>query len=144
MRPRFVVYTVVATLLIGTVAFAADAFFVSDREQLEQLSDELTSGAPADAVLRWTDPSREPVTVRHDGVRDRFDEQDDYLLSERMAEALAPLAESDRDVVQQSVRVNGERGTVALRVRSEGDLHDVTLRLARNGQGWLVTDVLAR
>ncbi len=142
MRPRFVIYTVIATLMIGAVAVVADALFVTDREQLEGLADEIveSEGQPADAVLRWTDPSREPVSV----IGERFEEQDDYALAERMADALAPLSADDLDLVQRSVDVRGDRGTVALRVRTEGETHDATLRLARSGQGWLVTDVQVR
>lgn len=144
MPPRFVIYSVIATLMIGAVAFAADALFVSDREQLEELADTLadSDGDPVDAVLRWTDLSRAPVSVIGAWGEERFEEQDDYALAERIAEALEPLAGGE--LVQSSVDVRGDRGTVALRMRSGGEVHDTTLGLARSGQGWLVTDVRAR
>lgn len=147
MRPRFVLYAIVATLLIGGVAFAADALVVSDREQLEQLADDLTMGDAderIDAVLRWTDPSRAPITLTQDRDVARFGEEDDYALGEQVGDALAPFATDDLEVVQRSVRVDGDRGTVAVRVRADGELHDATLRLERSGQGWLVTDVRTR
>jgi hypothetical protein len=144
MRPRFVIYSVIATLMIGAVAFAADALFVSDREQLDELADALieSDGDPAEAVLRWTDLSREPVSVTNSSGEERFEEQDDYALAERIADALEPIAGGE--LVQKSVDVRGDRGTVALRMRSGGEVHDTTLGLARRGQGWLVTDVRAR
>ncbi len=147
MSTRFVVYGIIATALIGGVAFAADALVVSDREQLEQLANDLTEGDAGeriDAVLRWTDPSREPVTLTRGREVSRFEEQDDYALAEELGSALAPFESDELDVVQRSVRVDGDRGTVAVRVRADGELHDATMHLARSGQGWLVTDVRAR
>src|SRR5690606_1171978 len=95
MRPRFVVHAVVATFLIGGIAFAADALVESDREQLEQLASDLTAGRAhqrVDAVLRWTDLSREPVSVSRGGNVSHFDERDDHRLAESFARALAPFA----------------------------------------------------
>lgn len=147
MRPRFVVYAIVATVLIGGTAFAADALVVSDREQLEELADELTESPRAqrvEAVLRWTDLSRVEVSVTRDRDVQRFEDQEDYALAEEVADALAPFTAGDLEVVQRSVSIDGDRATVAVRVRAEGSLHDATLRLARSGQGWLVTDLRTR
>lgn len=144
---RFVLYGLVATLVIGGVAFAADALFVSEHEELEQLASDLTrpdADERVDAVLRWTDPSREPVTLTRGRDVQRFEEQDDYGLAQGLGDALAPFDAGDLEVVQRSVRIDGDRATVAVRVRGDGELHDATLRLARSGQGWLVTDVRTR
>jgi len=146
MRPRFVVHAVVATFLIGGIAFAADALVESDREQLEQLASDLTAGRAhqrVDAVLRWTDLSREPVSVSRGGNVSHFDERDDHRLAESFARALAPFATSELEVVQRSVSIDGDRATVAVRARADGRLVDVSFRLARSGQGWLVTQLRA-
>lgn len=135
-------YAVVATLLIGGVAFAADALVESDRERLAELASDLTEGravARTDAVLRWTDLSRAPVSVTRDGRVSRFDERDDHRLAESFARALAPFTSEDLEVVQRSVSVDGDRAVVAVRARSGGELQDVSFRLTRSGQGWVVT-----
>jgi hypothetical protein len=144
MRSRFVVHALFATLAIGGIAFAADALVETDEEQLGQLVEDLTAGstgARVDAVLRWTDLSRETISVRQGRAVSRFEEQDDHALADELTDALAPFAASALEVVQRTVQVQGDRATVALRVRSEGQLHDASFRLARSGQGWLITDV---
>lgn len=144
MRSRFVLHALAATLLVGGIAFAADALVETDEEQVTELIDDLTQGsavARVDAVLRWTDLSRESVSIASGRSVDRFDEQDEHALAEQLGEALAPFSSSSLEVVQRSVRVDGDRATVAVRVRADGELHDASFRLSRNGQGWLVTDV---
>lgn len=142
---RFVLYAVIATLAVGGTALAADALVESDTERLEQLADELDEGEGVDAVLRWSDPERAEVSVGAGDARSRvYGEGDDVALSEAVTRALAPLDTDDLDVVQRSVTVDGDRGTIALRARADGDAVNATLRLARNGQGWLVTSVRVR
>jgi hypothetical protein len=145
MPSRFVAHALLATLAVGGIAFAADALVETDEEQLGQLVEDLTegaSGARVDAVLRWTDLSREAVAVGSGRAVVRFEEQDDHALAEELGEALAPfMTGGELEVVQRTVQVQGDRATVAVRVRADGQLHDASFRLTRNGQGWLVTDV---
>jgi len=146
MRPRFIVHAVIATFLIGGVALAADALVETDEEQLAELAADLTDGradARPDAVLRWTDLSREKVEVTRGGQVTRFDEHDDHRLAQSVARALAPFAAEDLEVVQRSVSVNGDRATVAVRARAGGEIVNATFKLARSGQGWLVTHLRA-
>ena len=147
MHSRLVVYGLVVSFVVGGFAVVADALVETDEEQLGQLADELTE-APADerigGVLRWMDLSREEVRVEADDRVRRFDDADEHRLSDAVFDALAPFASDDLEVVQRSVRVDGDRGTVAVRVRADGTLRDATLRTARNGQGWVVTGVRVR
>lgn len=147
MQSRLVVYGLVVSCVVGGFAVVADALVESDEERLGELADELTE-APADerisGVLRWMDLSRESVRLEDgDRVR-RFDDDDGHRLADEVFDALAPFAAEDLEVVQRSVRVDGDRGTVAARVRVEDRLHDATLHLVRSGQGWVVTSVQAR
>jgi hypothetical protein len=145
MTSRFVVYALVATLTVGAFAFAADALVVSDQEQLEALADDLTKGAATtDAVLGWVDLSRENVQISGEGGVERFGESEDVALGERVATLLDPVTSGSVEVVQRSARASGDRGTVAVRLRVDGQIHDVTARLARSGQGWLLTDLRVR
>lgn len=141
MQRRFFVYALVATVAIGGIAFAADALVVSDLEQVEQLADELTGDVDrVDVLQQRIDLAREPVVVG----TSRFDESEDYALTEALAEALDPIGSGELDVVQRSVEVDDTRATVALRVRTGGALSDTTIDLVKNGQGWLVTRVRTR
>ena len=146
MRPRFLVHAVVATFLIGGVALAADALVETDEEQLAELASDLTEGrahARPDAVLRWTDLSREEVELVRGGQVSRFVEHEDHRLAQSIGRALAPFTAERVEVVQRSVSVNGDRATVAVRARADGSIRNVTFKLARSGQGWLVTQVRA-
>lgn len=130
-------------LLVGGFAVGADALVTSDEERLAELADELTATSDrprVDTVLAWTDPARAPVEIRARGRVDRY-EDDDAALAEDLGDALAPLAVRELDVVQRSVRVRGDRGTVAVRTRSGEGLHDATFHLVRSGQGWLIERV---
>lgn len=147
LKGRFVVYALASTLLIGGIAVAADALVESDQEQLEQLVEDLTEGRGdhrTDAILRWTDLSREPISMTSPAGTATFDESDELALADEVTSALDPFTRSDLEVVQRSISVNGDRATVAVRARAGGAVHDVTFRLARSGQGWLVTDLRAR
>lgn len=140
---RFAVWGVVATVAVGGVALAADALVESDEEQIGELADAMVGPRAerrVDAVLAWVDPSRAPVTVRTGGRTERFGE-DDADPGDAIRDALAPLAQGDVEVVQRSVRVEGDRAHLALRVRSEGEVVDAQLALQRDGQSWLVETV---
>src|SRR5687768_12631856 len=114
MRTRFIVYSVLATLGIGGIAFAADAFFVSDVERVEQLGDELASAPePSETLLRWVDVSRQPVMVTRGGQSMRFEDEADYALADELADALAPFAAEDLEVVQRTTQVETDRATLA-------------------------------
>ena len=143
--PRFVLYSVVATLGIGAVAIAADALVENDTEQLDEIADVLTqdrADARIDGLLAWADPARETVIVRGDRGRERFSENDG--LGDSLHGALAVLDERELDVVQRTVAIEGARGHVRLRVRGTGDeIVDVDVALRRDGQGWLLSEVRA-
>lgn len=144
MRSRFLVHGLIATLLIGGIAVAADALVESDRERVQALAFDLTEGRAherADAVLRWTDLSLASVRITESGRVAQYDERAEHALAQRIARLLSPFAAEDLEVVQRSVRVDGDRATVAVRVRAEGQLVDASFGLERSGQGWLVTEL---
>ncbi|HJL17797.1 MAG TPA: hypothetical protein RMH99_19185 [Sandaracinaceae bacterium LLY-WYZ-13_1] len=146
MQTRFVLYALVATAMVGGFAFVADALVTSDEEHLTAIAEQLTEaerGERVEGVLRWMDLSREPVRLEHGERVRRFREDDDHRLAEGVHDALAGFDAEDLEVVQRSVRVDGERGTVAIRARARGELHDVTLHVVRSGQGWLIERVQA-
>jgi hypothetical protein len=146
MPPKLIVSALLTTFCLGGVAVAADALVVSDEERLDELADDLTDGSPeerVDGVLRWTDLSRVSLQLESDGRTRRYEDEDGFRLADAIAEVLAPLEANELDVVQRSVRVDGDRATVSVRVRADGSIHDVTFQLVRNGQGWLVRRLVA-
>lgn len=147
MPSRLIVHGLLASLLVGGFAVVADAIVVTDEERLGQLADELTDGPAPErvpGVLRWMDLSRESVRLEHDRRVRVFGDDDGHRLADEVFAALEPFAADDLEVVQRSVQVDGDRGTVAVRARADGALHDATFRLVRSGQGWLVGSVQAR
>lgn len=147
MQSRFVLYSVLATLFIGGFAFVADALVVSDEEHLGELAEAVTEGdgqARVDAAMRWMDLSRAEVTVRQNGSSATFDEGDGFRLQREVEDALSAFRDPDAEVVQRSVDVDGERATVAVRVRTGGAAHDASFHLVRSGQGWLVERLSTR
>jgi hypothetical protein len=136
MLQRFLPPILLASVALAGVAFTADALVVTDEERVAQIGDALVSDGP-DAVLA-TLPSEDDAALRVQGRRVRGDAADAVL------RALRPLEGPDRDRVQQSVDVRGDDATLALRVRADGALHDVTVGLARLGQGWVLEDLTVR
>lgn len=143
MTSRFAVHALFATLVVGGFAFAADAVVVSDEEAVERLVDDLTEGE-IDDVLRWVDLGHQAVRLQTNGRSVRYDEGEELEVSDALAEALEPFGASDLDVVQRSIRVDGERATVAVRVRARGELHDATFHLVRGGSSWWIGRVVTR
>lgn len=140
---RFAVWGLVATVAIGGVALAADALGESDQERIDELADAMVgthADRRADAVLAWVDPTRVEVTVQAGRSSERFGDLDADP-GDAIRDALAPLASGSIEVVQRSVSVEGDRGRVALRVRSDGEIVDAQLGLRRDGQSWLVDEV---
>jgi hypothetical protein len=140
---RFAFWGLVATLAVGGVALVADALVESDEERLSDVADSLVGPSAErriDALLAWVDTARVPVTVRADGVTERFGE-DDPDPADAIRDALAPLRADSLELVQQSVSVEGEHARLALRVRSDGAIVDAQVELARDGQAWLVREV---
>jgi hypothetical protein len=137
---RFAVWGLVATVAIGGVALAADALVESDQEQVAELADALVgprADRRVDTVLAWVDPTRVELTVRAGGGAERFGE-DDGDPGDAVRDALAPLGSASLDVVQRSVTVDGDRASIAVRARCDGELVDAQLGLRRDGQSWLV------
>jgi hypothetical protein len=140
---RLSVWVLVASVAIFGVAFVADALVQSDEEYVGELADALVgprADRRIDALLAWVDPTRAPLTVRADGHTDHFGETDEDP-STLIHDALAPFDAESIEVVQRSVRVEGDRARVALRVRSEGEIVDAQIALRRDGQSWLVDEI---
>lgn len=139
---KLVLYALAAAFVFGAGALIVDLATTSDAEQLEAVLDALVApdeGDRADALLRFTDLSREPVRIRNR----TYDSSDDFALMRAMQNALGELGSDDLEVIQRSVHVNGDRGTVAARLRSGEGPRNVTIHVVRSGQGWLISRIQA-
>lgn len=147
--PRAAVYLVFGILVLGGGTFVADALVETDEERLGSYADELVKadrGAEADVVRGWAELSRSAVRVEGPSGVERFDDgREELALTAALQDALRPLSDARRvDVVQRAIRIDGDRGTVALRVRADGQIENLTLRFARSGQGWVLDRVRRR
>lgn len=133
---------IVALLVLGG-ALAADAAVVSDEEVLDGLVDELTSADPDDRIAAVLERVDATVRLQRDGSVQEYS-NDDPRLADDLGRALEPFEAADLDVVQRSVRVDGDRATVAVRARAHGRLTDASLQLALSEGSWVVTAVTAR
>lgn len=143
MPSRFIVHAVLATLIVGGFAFAADALVVSDEEHLDELADDLIEGETGD-LLRWVDLSRVPVSLQVQGRTVRYLDGDDLAVSDALADALEAFGASDLEVVQRARVIDADRATVSVRARAHGNLHDATFHLVRGGSSWWIERLIAR
>jgi hypothetical protein len=141
MRSRLAIFAALTGALVLGATAVADAWVVTDREQLEGVLDALTSERPGrrvDAFLAYVDPLREPVALRTDaGARD-FGEGDEVELASEIRRALASIDRSSIDIVQRAVETREEDATVALRTRTANGMLDVRADLRRHGDRWLL------
>ena len=148
MQSRILVYGLVVGAAAALIAVGADLMVETDEEVIGELADGLVAGSAAerlDEVLRLTDPSRVEVAVRADGRTERFGpDASDGDVVDAVQAALRPLGAGELEVVQRSVGVDGESARLALRVRADGEVHDLTLGLRRHGQGWLTQRIAVR
>lgn len=144
MHARIAAYALTALALAAGIALVWDALVTTDEERLEELADTLASERAVEGVLAWTDPARAPLRVRDgEGLR-TYGEQDEADLAMGLSQSLSPIAGSRVDVVQRAIDVRGDRATLALRLRVDGDLHDLGATAVRDGQGWLVSELRVR
>ena len=142
MRSRLFAYVAIAAAVLGGFALVADALSTSDEEAVEALVDDLAEDAGS-GVLAWTDPGLEPVSLQRHGNVARFSGGDESDLDDAVADALSGFDAGDLEVVQRSVDVNGDRASVAVRARADGEMHDAQFRLVRREGVWLVTRIVA-
>ena len=143
MPTRFLVHAVLATLIVGGFALAADALVVSDEERLDQLVDGLVEGEAGD-LLRWVDLSFAPVSLQVPARTVRFEDGDDLAVSDALTDALVAFEASDLSIVQRATVIDGDRATVSVRARAHGELHDATFHLVRGGSSWWIERLVAR
>lgn len=135
---------VVGFLSLSGVAVAADAFVVTEREELERFVSDVT-GARADTrvdgALSYTNPSEVPCRLTVDGKPEVYGEGEGTELAEALRSALRVFDSDRQNLLQHSVRVDGERATVTARVGDESYEQTVIYELTREHGRWLVRSI---
>jgi hypothetical protein len=128
-------------LSLSGVAVAADALVTTQREELDGFVDEVTrdkADARIDGALSYVNPSLAPVKVSADGDIREYRGGESRELAEALRGALGVFDSSDQDLLQQSVRVEGDQATVTTRVGDSGYEQTVIYDLVRRDERWLV------
>lgn len=134
----------VACLSLSGVAVAADALITTEREELDGFLDDVTREkleARIDGALGYVNPSVAPVKLAADGQVQQFQDGDSLELAQAVRNALGVFDSSRQALLQQSVRVEGDRATVTTRLGDTGYEQTVIYDLVRREQRWLVRSV---
>jgi len=121
-----------------------DALVVTDEERLAELSDLLGGELDAERVeagLGWVDPDVEPVEVNAMGASRLYGAGEAEAFEEDAREALARYRGEDLTRMSESISVEGDDGTISLRLMTSRGMVDVEFGLKRHGERWLVSRV---
>lgn len=138
-----------ALLLLVGVVVAYDALVVSDEERIEALADDVT-GPVTDARMnaargRWIDLGRQPFEVSAFGRTELYRAGDEAALDARAASALRTLSGSRLRAITSSVELQGERGTLTMRVLDDRNgMAQLSWSLAKRGDDWLLARLAIR
>jgi hypothetical protein len=141
---RFAIPFLIAALSLSGVAVAADALVTTEREELDGFVDEVTAERPdarLDGALAYVNPSQVPLRLSADGAMREFEAGDSRELAEAVRGALNVFDSNDQDLLQHSVRVDGDHATVTTRVGDAQYEQTVIYDLVRRDERWLVRSV---
>ena len=126
-------------LLIGAAA-VADALVITDEERIGELLEALDGPVDAraiDTALRFVETDRQPLELVVQGSAIVYDDADAEL-ARRARTMLRPLLESDTELIQHAIEVEGEEARVTSRTRTRYGVVDATVDLAKHGDRWLI------
>jgi hypothetical protein len=135
---------IVCLLSLSGVAVAADALVVTEREQLDGFIDDVTAAkvdARLDGALSYTNPSDVPCRLTIDGQARVYGAGEGTDFAEALRSALRVFDSDKQALLQQSVRVDGERARVTARVGDQSYEQTVIYELERGEDRWLVRSV---
>lgn len=131
-------------LSVSGVAVAADAFVVTDREQLDGFVELVTRGeteARIDGALGYFSPAELPVRLQQGHDAQEYGSGDQQALADALRGALGVFDSSEQSLLQHAVRVDGDRATVTTRMGDPSYEQTVIYELVREGERWLVRRV---
>lgn len=141
---RFGIPFLVGALSLSGVAVAADALVTTQREELDGFVDEVTRERPdarLDGALAYVNPSQVPLRLSVDGSIQEFAEGESHPMADAVRGALGVFDSGEQDLLQHSVRIEGERATVTTRVGDANYEQTVIYELVRREERWLVRSV---
>jgi hypothetical protein len=134
----------VFALSLSGVAVAADALVTTEREELDSFVDDVTRERPEarlDGALAYVNPSEVPLRLSADGGVQEFAAGESRPLADAVRGAMGVFDSSEQDLLQHSVRVEGDRATVTTRVGDANYEQTVIYELVRRDERWLVRNV---
>ena len=134
---------VILSIVVGA-AVVTDAVVVTDRERMDDFIESVTgrvSDARIDSALSYANPSEVAMELVHDGRRRRYSDRNASELKPDARKALASLEGSRLHLIQESVSLDGERATIALRVRTDAGLANTVFDLRRKQNEWFLRRV---
>jgi hypothetical protein len=143
VRPIGTTLLIVCLSLSG-VAVAADALVTTEREELDGFVDDVTRDKPdarIDGALSYVNPSLTSVKFSAEGATQEYAAGDSSDLADAVRSALGVFDSTDQDLLQESVRVEGNHATVTTRMGDSGYEQTVIYDLVRKDERWLVRAV---
>jgi hypothetical protein len=134
----------VTILSISGVAVAADAWVVTEREELDGFVEDVTServDTRLDAALSYVNPSEVACKLSAGGAIKQFGDGERGELADSVRQALNVFDSETQNLLQHSVRVDGEHATVTARLGDESYEQTVIYDLIRRDNRWLVRSV---
>jgi hypothetical protein len=131
----------IGVLSLSGVAVAADALVTTQREELDGFLDEVTREKPdarIDAALSYVNPSVTPVRLTADGSVHEYRDGESRELAEALRSSLGVFDSARQELLQESVRVDGDQATVTTRIGDAGYEQTVIYDLVRRDERWLV------
>jgi hypothetical protein len=131
-------------LSLSGVAVAADALVTTEREELDGFLDDVTRDKPdarIDGALGYVNPSVTSVKLSAEGTTHEFAEGASGELADAVRAALGVFDSANQDLLQQSIRVDGNHATVTTRMGDSSYEQTVIYDLVRREERWLVRSV---
>jgi hypothetical protein len=131
----------ISALSLSGVAVAADALVTTQREELDGFLDSVSRDrldARIDGALAYMNPSAVELRIQNDGKQTRFVEGESETLAQDVRATLGVFDSTKQDLLQHSVKVDGDHATVTTRMGDNSYEQTVIYDLVRRDERWLV------
>jgi hypothetical protein len=136
----------VSALSLSGVAVAADALVVTQREELDGFVDAVSredADNRVDGALSYVDSDLVPLRLASEGKVQRFEADDRAQLSENLRQVMSVFDGKQQELLQHSVRVDGDHARVTTRIGDASYEQTVIYELVRKNERWLIRSVRA-
>lgn len=131
----------ISALSLSGVAVAADALVTTQREELDGFLDDVSRDrldARIDGALAYMNPGAVELRIQNDGKQLRFAEGESEALTDNVRTTLGVFDSNKQELLQHSVKVDGDRATVTTRMGDNSYEQTVIYDLVRRDERWLV------